>query len=162
MAPGGAAATGTKGPRQKNKYIYIQLASFLPLQFSNNPPLALPFFSFFFFFFFFSLSLSLPSLLLSCKPFGKQKSAQERNRRGDDWKHKLSFISAFFLNIENLANFSSQKQKKQQIFFPKTSPILYYSIQEKTQMFFLKILISRFFQNNLEKKMTKFVQNIHI
>jgi hypothetical protein len=75
-------------------------------------------------------------LLLSCKPFGKQKSAQERNRRGDDWKHKLSFISAFFLNIENLANFSSQKQKKQQIFFPKTSPILYYSIQEKPQMFF--------------------------
>ncbi len=127
---------GQKAPGRKTN-IYIQLASFLPLQFSNNPPLALPFF-FFFFFFFFSLSLSLPSLLLSCKPFGKQKSAQERNRRGDDWKHKLSFISAFLLNIENLANFSSQKQKKQQFFFSKTSPILYYTIQEKPQMFFFK------------------------
>jgi hypothetical protein len=96
MAPAAAAAaTGTKGPRQATgrKIKYIQLASSLPVQFSNNPPLALPFFFFFFFFFFPS---SLPSFLAAfLQALGKQKSAQKRNRRGDDWKHELSFFFFF-------------------------------------------------------------------
>jgi hypothetical protein len=89
---------GQKAPGrpQEENYIYIQLASFLPVQFSNNPPLALPFFFFFFFFFSLALSPFVPSFLAALlQALGKQKSAQERNRRGDDWKHELSFFSAF-------------------------------------------------------------------
>jgi hypothetical protein len=75
-------------------------------------------------------------LLLSCKPLENKRVHRKGTEEETTGNIKLSFISAFFLNIENLANFSSQKQKKQQFFFSKTSPILYYTIQEKTQMFF--------------------------
>jgi hypothetical protein len=70
MGHGGVLLLGQKvpsRPQEENIYIYTQLVSFLPIQFSNNPLFALPFF----FFFFHSLPPSLPSLLLSCKPLEK-------------------------------------------------------------------------------------------
>jgi hypothetical protein len=95
MAPGGAAATGTKGPRQAtgSKKEFIQLASFLPVQFSNNPPLALPFF---FFFFFFSLALSpfLP-LLLSCKPL-ENKRVHKKGTEEEEMSGKMNSILFYF------------------------------------------------------------------
>jgi len=80
MAPGGGAATGTKGPRQatgRKKIIYIQLASFLPVQFSNNPPLAR------LFFFFFSLDLSpfLPCCFLGSPWRTKECTEKEQKKR---------------------------------------------------------------------------------
>jgi hypothetical protein len=59
---------------------------------------------------------------------GKQKSARERNKTRDDWKHELEFFSGFFKSKTFGKNFLPRK---------KTSLILYYTTQEKAQLFFI-------------------------
>jgi hypothetical protein len=160
MAPGGAAATGTKGPRQatgRKKKIYttcfLSPSSVLKQSSSCTSLLLL----------LFSLDLS-PFLerkqnLLSWKPLENRRVHRKGTEEEMTGNMNSVYFQLFFfcINIENLANFSSQKKKKQQKINSKTSPILFYTTQEKPQMFFFKKkfkIFSKFFL----KKMTKFVQ----
>jgi hypothetical protein len=63
---------------------------------------------------------------------GKRKSAHERNKRRNDWKHELDFFRVFF-NIKIWKKFPAKKKKKKKE--KKFNIILYYS--RKTPNIFL-------------------------
>ncbi len=124
------------GHRKKKKNIYDLLPfsqfssqTILLLHFSSSSSLL-------------SRSLSLPrkeAKLAFLEALGKQKSAQERNRRGDDWKHELSLFSALFFlyKYRKFGEFFLPKKKEttKNKFKNKSNIVLYYS--RKTPNVFL-------------------------